>query len=184
LPAERRGEMAKAKQKSDVEVPSYSSWNEVDRAVRKYGEFEMKLDEIKNKYDRDKNGLKMLMAARSKVVVDQQKALLSGMEKFVSGHRAEMRAKTKTLTFGKVGFRLHTTIKLKAKFTKEKVVNLLKAKKMEWCIRTKTTEEPDKEKLKSYAIDVLSKVGVKKNVKDRFFCDPDLIKIDRLKEAL
>jgi len=101
---------------------------------------------------------------RQEIAVQEQ-----ALTRFADYHKAELFAKRKSceLTFGCIGFRSSTKIKLLSKMTWERVVEILRDTGMRHFIRVK--EEPDKEKLKALAPDHLKDIGCKVVQEDIFF---------------
>ena len=120
---------------------------------------------------------------QSKPYNDRIAALEREVKEFVTEHRDEMgKAKSKTLTFGEVGFRISTSISLpRAKEKLEEIIRKLKARQMTDCIVVK--EEVSKEALKKYGEDTVNAVGATWKQKDVFGYDLNLARLEQIKSG-
>lgn len=92
------------------------------------------------------------------------------------------KAKSKTLTFGEVSFRLSTAISLpRAKEKIEEIIRKLKARQMTDCIVV--TEGVSKEALKKYGEDTVNAVGATWKQKDVFGYEVNLARLQQIKEG-
>jgi phage host-nuclease inhibitor protein Gam len=84
-------------------------------------------------------------------------------------HKPEVFARRKSidLTFGTIGYRASTKLKLISKMTWERVLQSLRDNGLHDLIRTR--EEPDKEKMKSLTPEHLQDLGCKVVQEDTFF---------------
>lgn len=102
--------------------------------------------------------------AAAQPLIDRKTGLELAIKDFCEANRAEFaKAKTKTLTFGSVGFRLSTRILVK------RVADTLQALKdlqLINCIRTK--EELDKEAMKNLTDETLAEVGATRKTENAF----------------
>lgn len=101
---------------------------------------------------------------KQEIVANEQ-----ALARFAEYHKAELfiRRKSCDLTFGSIGFRASTKIKLLSKMTWERVLEILRDTGLRQCIRVK--EEPDKEALKGLAPEHLKELGCKVVQEDTFF---------------
>jgi phage host-nuclease inhibitor protein Gam len=93
--------------------------------------------------------------------------------RFADYNRVELFSSRKSvaLTFGTIGYRASTKIKLLAKMTWERVLQELRDNGLRMCIRVK--EEPDKEALKGLGEDILRSLGCKIVQEDVFFYETE-----------
>lgn len=90
------------------------------------------------------------------------------------------KTKSKTLTFGEVGFRQSTSVSLpRAKEKIADIIRFLKARQMMDCIVTK--EEVSKEALKKYGADTVTAVGATWKQGDVFGYELNLAKLEQIK---
>ena len=128
-----------------TEAPSLKSWEDVNDALRQIAEATIALGDIQSEMQKQIVGAQKVAEAQSKPFNDRIATLEREIKDFVTEHRDEMgKVKSKTLTFGEVGFRLSTSISLpRAKEKLEEIVRKLKARQMTDCIVVK--EEISKE---------------------------------------
>ena len=90
------------------------------------------------------------------------------------------KAKSKTLTFGEVSFRLSTVVSLpRPKEKIEEIIRRLKARKMTDCIVVE--EKVSKEALKKYGEDTVLAVGAGWKQKDVFGYEVNLARLEQIK---
>lgn len=140
-----------------IEAPSLKTWEDVNDALRQIAE------------------------EQSKPHKDKIARLEREIKDFTVEHRDEMgKTKTKTLTFGEVGFRLSTSISLpRAKEKLEEIIRKLKARQMTDCIVVE--EKVSKEALKKYGEDTVNAVGATWKQRDEFGYDLNLAKLEQVK---
>ena len=128
-----------------TEAPSLKSWEDVNDALRQIAVATISLGDIQSEMQKQIVGAQKVAEAQSKPFNDRIATLEREIKDFVTEHRDEMgKVKSKTLTFGEVGFRLSTSISLpRAKEKLEEIIRKLKARQMTDCIVVK--EEISKE---------------------------------------
>lgn len=103
-----------------TETPAIKNWEEVDAALREIAEAELALGDIEAELNRQIIGAKKVAEQESKPYADRSSKLERDVKEFVTDHRDELgKAKSRSLNFGEVGFRLSTTISVPK--AKEKV---------------------------------------------------------------
>lgn len=96
-----------------VEEPALKTWEDVNDALRQIAEAQIALGDIESDMQKQIIGAQKVAEEQSKPIKDAQARLEREIKAFVTEHRDEMgKAKTMTLTFGEVGFRLSTSISL------------------------------------------------------------------------
>lgn len=152
------------------------TWEDVDAALREIGTIDRDLGRLEAAQNAAIDRVKADTKAKAKPMQDRKAALELAMKEFCEAHRVEFaKAKTKTLTFGSVGFRLSTRVLIK------RVGDTLQALKdlgLTHCIRTR--EEPDKEALKALDTETLASVGAVLKTEDAFGYE---INVERLQDA-
>ena len=115
-----------------IEPPSLKSWEDVNDALRQIAEATIALGDIQSEMQKQIVGAQKAAEQQSKPYNDRIAALEREVKEFVTEHRDEMgKAKSKTLTFGEVGFRISTSISLpRAKEKLEEIIRKLKARQM------------------------------------------------------
>lgn len=112
--------------------------------------------------------------AKARPIREQTALLETALKDFAIAHRADMgKAKSKALTFGKVGFRQSTRLTLPRGVEKVKtIIEELLRRGMKECV---VYPEPkiDKDALKKYSAGEIAEVGAKLEVEDVFGYDVD-----------
>lgn len=164
-----------------VEEPTLKSWEDVNDALRQIAEAQIALGDIESDMQKQIIGAQKVAEEQSKPIKDAQARLEREIKAFVTEHRDEMgKAKTMTLTFGEVGFRLSTSISLpRAKEKLEEIIRRLKSRQMHDCIVTK--EEVSKEALKKYGEDTVNAVGATWKQSDVFGYEVNIAKLEQIK---
>jgi len=153
------------------------NWEDVDLALKELASLEVKRSEIEGELNERINELKKDAKKRVAPILEQIKHITKLIELFAINKKSEFAKKrTKELTFGKIGFRLVTSVSIpRDKAKVEALLKGLKAYGLSDCI--KYEEKPDKEKLKELDDTTLVKLGLEKKVKDSFRIEPYLEKI-------
>ena len=164
-----------------IEAPSLKSWEDVNDALRQIAEATIALGDIESEMQKQIVGAQKVAEQQSKPYNDRIAKLEREIKDFVTEHRDEMgKAKSKSLTFGEVSFRLSTSISLpRAKEKLEEIIRKLKARQMTDCIVVK--EEVSKEALKKYGEDTVNAVGATWKQKDVFGYDLNLARLEQVK---
>ena len=152
-------------------------------ALRQIAEAQIALGDIESDMQKQIIGAQKVAEEQSKPIKDAQTRLEREIKAFVTEHRDEMgKAKTMTLTFGEVGFRLSTSISLpRAKEKLEEIIRRLKSRQMHDCIVTK--EEVSKEALKKYGEDTVNAVGATWKETDVFGYELNLARLEQIKSG-
>lgn len=163
-----------------VEAPALRSWTEVDAALREIAENQIALQDIESDMQRQIIGIKKIAEQDSKPHNDRIAKLERDLKEFVEDHRDELgKAKSKSLNFGEVGYRVSTSVSLpQAKEKLADIIRKLKARGMTDCIVVK--EDVSKEALKKYGEDTVNAVGATWKQKDAFGYDVYIEKLERL----
>lgn len=166
-----------------IETPTLKTWEDVNDALRQIAEATIALGDIESEMQKQVVGAQKAAEQQSKPYNDRIAALEREIKDFVTDHRDEMgKAKSKTLTFGEVGFRLSTAISLpRAKEKLEEIIRRLKARQMTDCIVVE--EKVSKEALKKYGEDTVNAVGATWKQKDVFGYDLNLARLQQIKEG-
>ena len=167
-----------------VEAPALRSWAEVDAALREIAENQIALQDIESDMQRQIIGIKKIAEQDSKPHNDRIAKLERDLKEFVEDHRDELgKAKSKSLNFGEVGFRVSTSVSLpKAKEKLADIIRKLKVRGMTDCIVVK--EDVSKEALKKYGEDTVNAVGATWKQKDAFGYDIYIEKLERLSASV
>ena len=166
-----------------IETPTLKTWEDVNDALRQIAEATIALGDIESEMQKQVVGAQKVAEQQSKPYNDRIAALEREIKDFVTDHRDEMgKAKSKTLTFGEVGFRLSTAISLpRAKEKLEEIIRRLKVRQMTDCIVVE--EKVSKEALKKYGEDTVNAVGATWKQKDVFGYDLNLARLEQIKSG-
>ncbi len=164
-----------------IEEPTLKSWEDVNDALRQIAEAQIALGDIESDMQKQIIGAQKVAEEQSKPIKDAQARLEREIKAFVTEHRDEMgKAKTMTLTFGEVGFRLSTFISLpRAKEKLEEIIRRLKSRQMNDCIVVE--EKISKEALKKYGEDTVNAVGAAWKQSDVFGYEVNIAKLEQMK---
>ena len=164
-----------------VDTPVLKSWEDVNDALRQLAEAQIALGDIESDMQKQIIGAQKVAEEQSKPIKDAQARLEREIKAFVTDHRDEMgKAKTMTLTFGEVGFRLSTSISLpRAKEKLEEIIRRLKSRQMHDCIVVE--EKISKDALKKYGEDTVNAVGATWKQSDVFGYEVNIAKLEQIK---
>ena len=147
-----------------IEGTALQSWDDVDATLAEIGRADRELKLIEGAANEKIEEVRAAMKVSAQPVLDRKAALELAVKEYCDANRAEFaKVKTKTLTFGEVGYRTSTKIMIK------RVAETLQALKdlaFTSCIRTK--EEPDKEAMKALTDEQLAEIGAARKVENVF----------------
>ncbi len=164
-----------------VETPSLHSWEDVNDALRQIAEAQIALGDIESEMQKQIIGAQKVAEQEGKPHRDEIARLEREIKSFVTEHRDEMgKAKSMTLTFGEVGFRISTSISLpRAKEKLEEIIRKLKSRQMTDCIVVE--EKISKDALKKYGEDTVNAVGATWKQTDAFGYEVNIAKLEQIK---
>lgn len=152
-----------------------TSWNDADDALRQIGENQRDLAAIESVMNEQIALAKANAEAKGRPIKEQTAMLEQALREFATLHRADMgKAKSRVLTFGRIGFRQSTKLVLPRGAEKLRaIMDALIQRGMLECI---THPEPkiDKDALKKYSAEEIAEVGAKLDVEDVFGYDVDM----------
>jgi len=153
------------------------TWEDVDLALKELGELEIKKNLVEGVLNETIAKAKAEAKEELEPVIKRAKELTKMIEIFAASKKDEFAKKrSKELTFGKVGFRLVTSVPVpRDKQRVEALIKSLKAFGLDDCVIYE--EKPNKDKLKELDDSTLAKLGLEKKVKDSFRVEPFLEKI-------
>lgn len=167
-----------------ITEPALHSWEDVDDALRQIAEEQIVLNDIENDLQKQLTGAQKVANDLKRPHKDRIAQLARDLERFVTDHRDDLgKKKSRTLTFGEVGFRASTSISVSTKPEKlAEIIRRLKARKMLDCIITK--ESVSKEVLKKYGQDTVNAVGAVWKQDETFGYDVNVAKLEQIKAGL
>jgi phage host-nuclease inhibitor protein Gam len=161
-----------------VEKSELKSWDDVDLCLAELAEKQRAIELIEAGMQEGIDNLKLAADMQA----DPEKKRIGYLEKqillYTDAHMDDLDGKkTKVLTFGKLGYRKSTKVKLpKAAAKLAEIIRALRNKGMTDCIVT-SPEKIDKEALKKYAANDITAVGAGLDVQDVFWYEPDRAKL-------
>jgi phage host-nuclease inhibitor protein Gam len=165
--------MAKARVR--LESPALQSWADVDKALREIGQEMAKVEAMEAEYNEAVGQLKEQLTEQVRPHQENRQRLERLVKEFVEEHKAELVGKSRELNFGRVGFRLSTSIVVK---NAKAVLSLLKSKRLFGCIAVKETVSKDE--LKKLDEATLAELGVSRKTEDVFWYE---VKRDEVREV-
>ncbi|PSJ66950.1 hypothetical protein C7J99_22975 [Brevibacillus brevis] len=155
-------------------APVFQSWEEVNQAMREISVLDAQVSSAEAKMNQLINDIKADTEAVVTPLLQRKAELEQHIQVFTESCIDEFKdSKTKSLTFGEVGFRKTTSIVTR---NVKAILEALKQNKMFDCIVTK--ESIDKDELAKYDDAALAKVGAKRDTKDKFFYKPAVERIE------
>lgn len=149
--------------------PALSSWADVDRAMHEMQVATHDLDELNLQKERQITEIKDNNAKIATIYQNRIKKHASDIREYALAHRAELVGKSKKLTFGKVGFRISTALKMPTKGVD--IIQRLKELGLHECI--KITEVADKETMRKLPLDKLIETGAFLKQSEDFYYELD-----------
>lgn len=141
-----------------------ADWDEVDTCLKHIGEIDRELALLEAAQQEAIDAIKAETKAAAEPLQGKKAGLELAIQQYAEANRAEfVKAKSRELTFGSVGFRLSTRVIIK------RVADTLQALKdlgLTGCIRCR--EECDKEAMKNLPLETLHAVGAALKQEDAF----------------
>lgn len=154
--------------------PVFKSWKQVNEAMRDLIEIDQHVYMIEATMNNQINEIKKEAELKVNPLLARKEELENNIQAYTEYHIDEFKdSKTKSLTFGEVGFRKATSLITR---NVKAIIEALKQNRMNDCI--KVTETIDKDELGKYDDAALLKVGAKRKTEDRFFCKPNIERIE------
>lgn len=158
-----------------IKTSDYADWNEVDSALRRMGEIDVKLKKLEGEMTLKINEIKAEYDLRAEGLKAERKGIDENITLFAESRKVEFaKVRSKDLTFGVVAYRVVTKVALKSKAA---TVAALKALGLVQYLRI--IEEPDKEAMSGLDATTLVKVGASLKTEDKLRIEPN---IERIKE--
>jgi phage host-nuclease inhibitor protein Gam len=147
-----------------IEGTALNSWEDVDNCLAEIAKSDRELMLIEGAANERIEEIRKDIKERSQPILERKAGLELQIKEYCEANRTEfVKAKTKALTFGEVGFRLSTRIMIR------RIAETLQALKdlgLKQCIRIK--EEPDKEAMKALTDETLAEVGASRKTENTF----------------
>ncbi len=148
-----------------MEEPVLKSWDEADAALKEIAEAENQIAILESSLNIASNALKEEFKAKSEPYKAEIKKYEAMVKEFVTEHKADLKGKSRELTFGKVGFRLSTKVVLPKKL--DRLIAALRRYEMDDCIQVE--EKVNKDVLRTYGEKEIIAVGASLKKEDTFW---------------
>ena len=150
------------------------SWDEVNLNLAEIGEQERKFEQITATMQEEIDEAKLKAEDAAKPCQERIEELSHQIKLFADKYPDDFKGKkTKLLTFGSLGYRKSTKIRLPRGSEKvAAMIKLLKAKRMSDCV-VKPPEKIDKEALKKYSVKRITGIGATLKIEDVFWYEVD-----------
>ena len=159
-----------------IEGTQFTSWDDVDNALMQIGGIDRELGLLESSQNEQIDTIKTQTKEHAEPFLTKKAGLELAIKEYCKTNKAEFaKVKTKTLTFGEVGFRISTKIIIKCVAD---TLQSLKDLALTNCIRIK--EELDKEAMKALADETLAEVGAAKKMENVFGYT---LNVERIREA-
>ena len=149
-------------------APVLADWAAVDGALRDIRECEHALAELGVDRDRRIDNIKEEYSKMALPLQNRIKKLEADVKAYADAHRAELTGKSRTLTFGTVGYRTSSRLILPASKAAEAIAALKALGRKEFI---KTTETLDRAALLRQPVELLNQIGAYIQQRDEFYYD-------------
>jgi phage host-nuclease inhibitor protein Gam len=158
-----------------LDGPALQTWADVDDSLKEIVQCDLQVERFEGEYNEAVTQFKDQVTAHVKPIQEKRDTLGRLVKEFCEEHKPEMVGKSRELNFGRVGFRLSTSMVIK---NAKAIIALLKAKRLFNCVVSK--ESVSKDELKKLDDDTLAELGVSKRVEDVFWYET---KRDQVREV-
>lgn len=164
-----------------ADEPRLKTWEDVNDALRQIAEAQITASDIESDMQKQILGAQKIAEEQTRPYRDSIARLEREIKMFVTDHRDDLgKGKSRTLTFGEVGFRLSTSVTLpRAKEKLEEVIRRLKSRQMTDCILVE--EKVSKEALKKYGEDTVNAVGATWKQSDVFGYEVNIARLEQIR---
>ncbi|MCI8742758.1 MAG: host-nuclease inhibitor protein Gam [Lachnospiraceae bacterium] len=164
-----------------ADEPRLKTWEDVNEALRQIAEAQIAANDIESDMQKQILGAQKIAEEQTRPYKDSIARLEREIKLFVTDHREDLgKGKSRTLTFGEVGFRLSTSVTLpRAKEKLEEVIRRLKSRQMTDCILVE--EKVSKEALKKYGEDTVNAVGATWKQSDVFGYEVNIARLEQIR---
>lgn len=153
--------MAVKKSKETV----FKSWEDVASALQLIADIDQQIASAELIMNDRLNKIKSEYEGSTRGIMKQKKSLETAVQEYTEAHSDEfVESKTRTFTFGEVGFRKASSIITR---NVRAIIEALKQHKMYNCINV--SESINKEELAKYDEASIERIGARRKVEDTFF---------------
>lgn len=147
-------------------APAIKTWEEADNALQQIAECGNLIAEAEIELNRRLAEIRAQADAMAKPVLDKAAHLEQQLKDFADTHRSDLEGKSKTLNFGRLGYRLSTTLTIKRDREAE-VIRLLRQQGLTDCVIVR--ESVNRDELKRKSPEVIRGVGAILSQRDEFW---------------
>lgn len=148
-----------------LEAPAIKTWDEANEVLAIIVAAENAIDTINIRLDENVAALKMDAEEEARPHKELIKKYELQLKEFAQANKSELNGKSKSMTFGKLGFRLSTKLVLPKCL--DNVIKALRKEQMDECIIVK--ESVNKDAMKQYSEEQILKCGGSLKKEDVFF---------------
>lgn len=162
-----------ARMKPKQQLPTLSSWDEVDLALKSIGALQREVTAIENAMNEEIDAAKLKAKEASDPPLAKVAAISRQVQDFAEAHRDDLvNKKTKPLIFGVIGWRKSTKVKLpKDKTRLADIIDLLHRVGWHDCV-TQADPTINKEALRLHDFAEVKKLGIDVSTEDVFWLEP------------
>lgn len=163
-----------ARMKPKQQLPTLSSWDEVDLALKSIGAHQREVTAIEDIMNEEIDAAKLKAKEASDPTLAKIAAISRQVQDFAEAHRDDLVSKkTKPLIFGVIGWRKSTKVKLPK--DKERLADLISLlHRVGWhdCV-TQADPTINKEALRQHDFAEAKKLGIDVSIEDVFWLEPN-----------
>ncbi len=152
-----------------VTEPQLGSWEEVDGCLKQIADAENEIKSIEADMNKRIAEIKKTAEEEAKQHKETIKQNEGKIKEYTTAHRNELTGKSRSLTFGRVGFRISTRLLLPSAVNE--VILKLREHGMLDCINVKETV--DKDAVKNYSEEDIMKIGGYLQKNDTFWYETE-----------
>lgn len=162
-----------ARMKPKQQLPTLSSWDEVDLALKSIGALQREVTAIESTMNEEIDAAKLKAKEASDPHLAKVAAISRQVQDFAEAHRDDLvNKKTKPLIFGVIGWRKSTKVKLpKDKTRLADIIDLLHRVGWHDCV-TQADPTINKEALRLHDFAEVKKLGIDVSIEDVFWLEP------------
>ncbi|MDP4092576.1 MAG: host-nuclease inhibitor Gam family protein [Bacillota bacterium] len=156
------------------ELLVFRNWDEVNQALKELGDIDRRVTRLEADMNSKINDIKADFERDATPLINRKEQLEKNVQAFTECYQEEFVAsKSKKFLYGTVGFRKTSNIVVR---NVKAIIEAIKQNKMDDCLII--TEKINKEELEKYDDKSLEKIGAKRNIKDKFFYELSIERVD------
>ena len=149
------------------------TWDEVDSKIKRLGEIFIEKERLEGCLNTKINEAKAEYASKGLLLLGEAKNIETEITRFCDSRKDEfLNKRNKKLNFGSVSYRITEKVVCP---DAEGAIKAIKSLNLDHVLRIK--EEIDKDKVKELDKNILTKIGVRVETKDKLSIEPDMVKL-------